>query len=105
MEDFPLKTLEIVCLGSSIALSGLFYYIYRKKRKTVDKLSVSSQSIYLSIFFSDQCKHVLLIYNKLMTCVLQEAPQLALDDELANLLNQAPGKCLQYVVIEGNHLK
>lgn len=42
-----------------------------------------------------------------MFCVLQEAPQLALDDELANLLNQAPGKCLQYVVIEGNpmHLK
>ncbi|KAG5286023.1 hypothetical protein AALO_G00010130 [Alosa alosa] len=69
MEDYPLKTLEIVCLGSSLALSGLFYYIYRKKRKTVDKLN--------------------------------EAPQLALDEELANLLNQAPGKCLQYVVIEG----
>lgn len=64
-----MKTLEIVCLGSSLALSGLFYYIYRKKRKTVDRLN--------------------------------EAPQLALNDELANLLNQAPGKCLQYVVIEG----
>lgn len=39
MEDFPI--LEMVCLGSSVALSGLFYYIYRKKRKTVDKLNVS----------------------------------------------------------------
>ncbi|KAL2097038.1 hypothetical protein ACEWY4_006245 [Coilia grayii] len=69
MEGYPLKTMEIVCLGSSMALSGLFYYIYRKKRRTVDKLN--------------------------------DAPQLALNDQLANLLNQSPGKCLQYVVIEG----
>lgn len=67
MEDFPV--LEMVCLGSSVALSGLFYYIYRKKRKTVDKL--------------------------------KEAPVMALDAKLIDLLNATPGKCLQYVVVEG----
>uniref|UniRef100_A0A8C1W0V6 RING-type E3 ubiquitin transferase n=1 Tax=Cyprinus carpio TaxID=7962 RepID=A0A8C1W0V6_CYPCA len=69
MEDFPIWTMEMVCLGSSVALSGLFYYIYRKKCKTVDKL--------------------------------KEAPVLPLDEKLADLLNATPGKCLQYVVIEG----
>ncbi|XP_016096943.1 mitochondrial ubiquitin ligase activator of nfkb 1-A [Sinocyclocheilus grahami] len=69
MEDFPIRTLEMVCLGSSVALSGLFYYIYRKKCKTVDKLN--------------------------------EAPVLPLDEKLADLLNATPGKCLQYVVVEG----
>ncbi|XP_030631390.1 mitochondrial ubiquitin ligase activator of nfkb 1-A [Chanos chanos] len=69
MEEFPLRTLEVVCLGSSIALSGIFLYIYKKKRKTVDKLN--------------------------------EAPQLPLNEKLADILNTTPGKCLQYVVIEG----
>ncbi|TRY69715.1 hypothetical protein DNTS_035401 [Danionella cerebrum] len=69
MEDFPIRTLEMVCLGSSIALSGFFYYIYKKKRNTVDKLN--------------------------------EAPVLSLDEKLVDLLNATPGKCLQYVVIEG----
>lgn len=69
MEDFSVSTVEMVCLGTSMALSGLFFYIYRKKRKTVDKLN--------------------------------EAPRLPLDGELAEILNSTPGKCLQYVVIEG----
>ncbi|XP_028831109.1 mitochondrial ubiquitin ligase activator of nfkb 1-A [Denticeps clupeoides] len=69
MEFCSIRSLEAVCLGSSLGLAGLFYYIYRNKRKTVDKLN--------------------------------EAPQLAVDGELVNLLNQTPGKCLQYVVIEG----
>ncbi|KAJ8274615.1 hypothetical protein COCON_G00092400 [Conger conger] len=69
MEDFPIRTVEMVCLGTSMALSGLFFYIYRKKRKTVDKLN--------------------------------EAPRLPLDGKLADILNSTPGKCLQYVVIEG----
>ncbi|XP_017554667.1 mitochondrial ubiquitin ligase activator of nfkb 1-A isoform X1 [Pygocentrus nattereri] len=69
MEEFPIGTLQAVCLGSSIALSGLFYYVYRKKRKTVDKLN--------------------------------DAPQIALNKNLVDLLNVTPGKCLQYVVIEG----
>ncbi|XP_041752651.2 mitochondrial ubiquitin ligase activator of nfkb 1-A [Coregonus clupeaformis] len=69
MEEFPVRTVEGLCLGTSLAMSGLFYYIYRKKRKTVDKLN--------------------------------DAPQFTLDRKLADLLNVTPGKCLQYVVIEG----
>ncbi|KAG7457079.1 hypothetical protein MATL_G00242750 [Megalops atlanticus] len=69
MEDFPIKTVEVVCLGTSLALSGLFFYIYKKKRKTVDRLN--------------------------------EAPRLPLDGKLTDILNATPGKCLQYVVIEG----
>lgn len=35
-------------------------------------------------------------------CLLfQEAPHINLDGKLADLLNVTPGKCLQYVVIEG----
>ncbi|KPP60785.1 mitochondrial ubiquitin ligase activator of nfkb 1-A-like [Scleropages formosus] len=70
MESFPFRTVEVLCLGTSITLSGLFYYIYRKKQKTVDKLN--------------------------------KAPQLSLDRNLANILNATPGKCLQYVIVEGN---
>nr|XP_023674286.1 mitochondrial ubiquitin ligase activator of NFKB 1 isoform X2 [Paramormyrops kingsleyae] len=69
MNDFPLKTVEVVCLGTSVALSGLFYFLYRKKRKTVNRL--------------------------------KEAPRLSLDKSLASILNATPGKCLQYVIIQG----
>ncbi|KAG9343172.1 hypothetical protein JZ751_014149 [Albula glossodonta] len=69
MDDFPISTIEAVCLGTSVALSGIFFYIYRKKRRTVDKLN--------------------------------EAPRLPLDEKLTDILNSTPGKCLQYVVIEG----
>ncbi|KAJ8270181.1 hypothetical protein GJAV_G00111280 [Gymnothorax javanicus] len=69
MEDFGISPVEIVCLGTSVALSGLFYYVYRKKRKTLDKLN--------------------------------EASRLPVDGKLADILDSAPGKCLQYVVIEG----
>ncbi|GAA6103495.1 mitochondrial ubiquitin ligase activator of nfkb 1-A [Tachysurus ichikawai] len=69
MEEFSIGTVEAVFLGSSIAFSGLFYYLYRKKRKAVDKLN--------------------------------DAPHMALNEELVDLLNATPGKCLQYVVIEG----
>lgn len=35
-------------------------------------------------------------------CLLfEDAPHLTLDGKLADLLNVTPGKCLQYVVIEG----
>ncbi|XP_063049065.1 mitochondrial ubiquitin ligase activator of nfkb 1-A [Engraulis encrasicolus] len=67
--ESPVSTMEAICLGSSMALSGIFYYVYKRKRRTVEKLN--------------------------------DAPQLPLNDQLENLLNQAPGKCLQYVVIEG----
>lgn len=69
MEEFYIGTVDAVILGSSIAFSGLFYYLYRKKCKTVDKLN--------------------------------DAPHMALNEELVGLLNATPGKCLQYVVIEG----
>ena len=35
---------------------------------------------------------------------LQDAPQIALNENLVDLLNATPGKCLQYVVIEGKLL-
>ncbi|XP_056149322.1 mitochondrial ubiquitin ligase activator of nfkb 1-A [Lampris incognitus] len=69
MEEFPVRTVDVLCLGTSLAISGIFYYVYRKKKKTVDKLN--------------------------------DAPHLPLDGKLTELLNVTPGKCLQYVVIEG----
>ncbi|KAK1168374.1 mitochondrial ubiquitin ligase activator of nfkb 1-A-like isoform X1 [Acipenser oxyrinchus oxyrinchus] len=38
MDSIPISSLELICLGSSVALSGLFFYIYRRKSKTVGKL-------------------------------------------------------------------
>lgn len=49
MEEFPVRTVEGLCLGTSLAISGFFYYVYRKKRKTVDKLNVSSLPCPVSI--------------------------------------------------------
>ncbi|XP_046732131.1 mitochondrial ubiquitin ligase activator of nfkb 1-A isoform X1 [Silurus meridionalis] len=69
MEEFSIGTVETVILGSSIAFSGLFYYLYRKKLKAVDKLN--------------------------------NAPHIAINEKLVDLLNATPGKCLQYVVIKG----
>ncbi|CAL8281657.1 unnamed protein product [Lota lota] len=69
MEDFPVSAVEALCLGTSLTISGILFYLYRKKRKTADKL--------------------------------KDAPKLALDGGLKSLLNVTPGKCLQYVVIEG----
>ncbi|XP_062843897.1 mitochondrial ubiquitin ligase activator of nfkb 1-A [Trichomycterus rosablanca] len=39
VEDFSIGTFEAVCLGSSVALSGVFYYFYRKKTKTLKRLN------------------------------------------------------------------
>lgn len=38
MEGFSVGVPEAVCLGASLALSGICYYLYRKSRTTVDKL-------------------------------------------------------------------
>ncbi|XP_070701305.1 mitochondrial ubiquitin ligase activator of nfkb 1-A [Pempheris klunzingeri] len=38
MDGFPLKISEAVCLGSSLALTGICYYLYKKSRTTLDKL-------------------------------------------------------------------
>nr|XP_020671433.1 mitochondrial ubiquitin ligase activator of nfkb 1-A-like [Pogona vitticeps]XP_020671434.1 mitochondrial ubiquitin ligase activator of nfkb 1-A-like [Pogona vitticeps]XP_020671435.1 mitochondrial ubiquitin ligase activator of nfkb 1-A-like [Pogona vitticeps] len=38
MDAWPLTPGELVCLGSSLAFSGLFYYLHRKKAKVVAKI-------------------------------------------------------------------
>nr|XP_046265187.1 mitochondrial ubiquitin ligase activator of nfkb 1-A [Scatophagus argus] len=38
MDGFPVKVAEAVCLGTSLALSGICYYFYKKSRTTLDKL-------------------------------------------------------------------
>ncbi|XP_069474910.1 mitochondrial ubiquitin ligase activator of nfkb 1-A-like [Ambystoma mexicanum] len=38
MEGLTVSPLEIICFGSSVAFSGLFYYLYRKKIKAVKKI-------------------------------------------------------------------
>lgn len=38
MDGFPLRVTEAVCLGASLALSGVCYYLYKKGRTTLDKL-------------------------------------------------------------------
>ncbi|XP_027141282.1 mitochondrial ubiquitin ligase activator of nfkb 1-A isoform X1 [Larimichthys crocea] len=38
MDGFPVKVTEAVCLGASLAISGICYYLYKKSRTTLDKL-------------------------------------------------------------------
>ncbi|XP_070801245.1 mitochondrial ubiquitin ligase activator of nfkb 1-A-like [Pituophis catenifer annectens] len=38
MDTFPFTIGEAICLGSSLAFSGLFYYLHRKKAKVVSKI-------------------------------------------------------------------
>ncbi|KAL7387265.1 hypothetical protein ABVT39_021040 [Epinephelus coioides] len=38
MDGLPVTMTEAVCLGASLALSGVCYYLYRKSRTTLDKL-------------------------------------------------------------------
>lgn len=38
MDGFPVKITEAVCLGASLAFSGICYYLYRKSRTTLDEL-------------------------------------------------------------------
>uniref|UniRef100_UPI0037E89C04 mitochondrial ubiquitin ligase activator of nfkb 1-A n=1 Tax=Semicossyphus pulcher TaxID=241346 RepID=UPI0037E89C04 len=38
MDGFPFKITEAMCLGASLGLSGIFYYLYKKSRTTLDKL-------------------------------------------------------------------
>ncbi|XP_030608339.1 mitochondrial ubiquitin ligase activator of nfkb 1-A [Archocentrus centrarchus] len=45
MEGFSVNVLEATCLGVSIALSGLSFYLYKKGRTTVDKLDNAPQFI------------------------------------------------------------
>lgn len=43
MDRIPVSTVELICLGSSFAFSGLFYYLYRRKRTTVEVLKEAPQ--------------------------------------------------------------
>lgn len=49
MDGFPVQISEAVCLGSSLALSGICYYLYKKSRTTLDKLNVSCWSCVMNI--------------------------------------------------------
>lgn len=40
MEEFHVKGSEALCLGVSLAASGLLYYLYKKNKTTLDKLDV-----------------------------------------------------------------
>uniref|UniRef100_A0A8C9NLC7 RING-type E3 ubiquitin transferase n=1 Tax=Serinus canaria TaxID=9135 RepID=A0A8C9NLC7_SERCA len=39
--DKPITPGELLCLGSSLAFSGLFYYLYRKKSRVVARIQVA----------------------------------------------------------------
>lgn len=47
MDAPPITPGELLCLGSSLAFSGLFYYLYRKKARAVARIQVA-----LSLRFS-----------------------------------------------------
>lgn len=58
MDGFPVNITEAVCLGASLALSGICYYFYRKSRTTLDKLDVG----YVSCVININLLNVLLLY-------------------------------------------
>lgn len=45
MEEFHVKGSEALCLGVSLAASGLLYYLYKKNKTTLDKLDVGLDCI------------------------------------------------------------
>lgn len=45
MEGFHVKSCEALCLGVSLAASGLLYYLYKKNKATLDKLEVGLDSV------------------------------------------------------------
>lgn len=46
MDGFPMKATEAVCLGASLAFSGIFYYLYKKSWAALAKLDVGVNNIY-----------------------------------------------------------
>ncbi|KFP30427.1 Mitochondrial ubiquitin ligase activator of nfkb 1-A, partial [Colius striatus] len=72
----PITPAELLCLGSSLAFSGLFYYLYRRKARA--PAPVHTESL-----------------------LFQEAPKLQVDDDLPALVSAADGGCLPYVALEG----
>lgn len=53
MEGFHVKVSEVICLGASLAASGLLYYHYKKSKRTFDKLDVGSESVQKTFFYQD----------------------------------------------------
>lgn len=45
MEGFHVKVSEAICLGASLAASGLLYYHYKKSKRTFEKLDVGLESV------------------------------------------------------------
>lgn len=41
MDAPPITPGELLCLGSSLAFSGLFYYLYRKKARVMARIQVA----------------------------------------------------------------
>jgi len=128
MDGFPVKVTEAACLGASLALSGICYYLYRKSRTTLDKLDVSCISCVIKIMLhhsillyweewhylqnhvnnplcSHTAWHPLCVDNGVCTtlCALccQDAPHFTIDGKLKDILKVTPGACLQYAVVEG----
>lgn len=44
MDGFPVSVTEVLCLGASVTLSSICYYMYKKSRTKVDRLEVSCGS-------------------------------------------------------------
>lgn len=51
MEGFHVKVSEAICLGASLAASGLLYYYYKKNKSTLDKLDVGLDSVQQTNFY------------------------------------------------------
>jgi len=45
MDAPPISPVELLCLGSSLAFSGLFYYLYRKKARVVARIQVACLTV------------------------------------------------------------
>lgn len=45
MDAPPITPVELLCLGSSLAFSGLFYYLYRKKARVVARIQVACLTV------------------------------------------------------------
>lgn len=47
MDTSPITPGELLCLGSSLAFSGLFYYLYRKKARVAARIQVALSLTFL----------------------------------------------------------
>lgn len=45
MDGFSVTVTEAVCFGASLAFSGAFYYLYKKRWSIIAKLDVSLETV------------------------------------------------------------